>query len=192
MNNYFTGHWESDSAIMLSILQDLSLYGGQERSGTKFFIKNGTKSTKPISCKFGTTFRCMIGKRKRTYCEIEKGYLTKLREEEPELYHIFKEFSNFHFSDFKWTDITINYMPKSTSMKLHFDKINVGDSVLCAFGDYEGGNTFIENREKHKYDIHDARLEPLIFNGAEKRHFVNIVKKGDRFSLVFYNSLKKF
>ena len=189
---YFTGHWESDNAIMYSLLEELTLYGGNDRSGTKFFIKNGEKSTKPISCKFGTTFRCMIGKRKRTYCEAEAGYLTKLREENPELFDIFKEFSNYHFADFSWTDITINFMPQSTSMKMHYDKINVGESILCAFGDYEGGNTFIENIDKNKFDIYDCREHFVKFNGALKKHFVNTVKGGNRFSMVFYNSIKKF
>ena len=77
-------------------------------------------------------------------------------------------------------------------MKMHLDKINVGDSILCAFGDYEGGNTFIENIDKNKFDIYDCREQFIKFNGALKKHFVNTVKGGNRFSMVFYNSIKKF
>ena len=38
--NYFIGDWYSDSAIMYSILNELTLYTGNDRSGTKIFIKN--------------------------------------------------------------------------------------------------------------------------------------------------------
>jgi len=190
--SYFTGDWLSDNAIMYSILQELPLYTGNDRCGSKIFIKNGKKSVKPHSCKYGTTWRCMIGKKLRTYSKEEKGYLTKLREEEPTLHDVFKEFSMYHFSDFNWTDITINYMPKGTSMKLHLDKVNVGDSILCAFGNYEGGNTFVKQDKGRNFDLYDCREGFIKFNGAEKQHFVSTVTEGERFSLVFYNSKNKF
>jgi hypothetical protein len=188
----FTGDWYSDNAIMYSILKDLTLYTGNDRAGTKFFIKNGKKTTKPQSCKFGTTWRCMIGTKIRTYSEKDKGYLTKLREEQPELHSIFKQFSDLHFEGFEWTDITINYMPKGTSMKLHLDKVNVGESILCAFGSYEGGNTFVKQDKGKNYKLYDCREDWIKFNGAEKKHFVSTVTEGERFSLVFYNSKNKF
>jgi hypothetical protein len=188
----FCGDWFSDNAIMYDVLASLYLTTGNDRAGSKIFIKNGSRSVKPQSCKFGTTWRCMIGSKKRTYSEKEKGYLTKLKEEEPELDNIFREFSSLHFPDFKWTDITINYMPESTCMKLHTDKVNVGDSILCAFGDYEGGYTFVKNIKDRNYSMYDCRTEWIKFNGAERKHFVSTVQKGDRFSLVFYNSKSKF
>ena len=190
--NTFTGDWLSDNAIMLEILSNIELYTGNDRAGTKFFIKNGKKTTKPQSCKFGTTWRCMIGSKVRTYSKKDKGYLTKLREEQPHLYSIFKEFSNYHFSDFQWTDITINYMPKGTSMKLHLDKVNVGPSILCAFGSYQGGHTFVKDVKGRNFKLFDCRDKPIKFNGAERKHFVSTVTEGERFSLVFYNSKNKF
>ena len=188
----FTGDWLSDNAIMLSVLEELTLYTGNDRAGTKFFIKNGSKSIKPQSCKFGTTWRCMIGTKVRTYSKEDKGYLTKLREENPKLHSVFKEFSNYHFKDFEWTDITINYMPTGSSMKLHVDKVNVGDSILCAFGNYEGGNTFVKQDKGRNFNLYDCREGFIKFNGAEKQHFVSTVTEGERFSLVFYNSKNKF
>jgi len=190
--NYFIGDWFSDSAIMYCILDDLTLYTGHDRSGTKFFIKNDKKVKKPQSCKFGTTWRQLIGKNIRTYCSKLKGYKTKLYEEQPQLFNVFNEYRDLYFKDFKFDSVTINYMSKGSSMKLHFDKVNVGESVLCAFGNYNGGKTFIQNEKNRNYTIYDARDEPLIFNGATRRHFVNTISEGERFSLVFYNSKNKF
>jgi len=190
--NYFIGDWYSDSAIMYSILDDLTLYTGNDRSGSRFFIKNDRKVKKPQSCKMGCTWRQLIGKNIRTYCPILKGYKTKLYEEHPELFDVFNEYRDLYFKDFKFDSVTINYMSVGSSMKTHFDKVNVGDSVLVAFGSYNGGNTFIQNKNNYNYIIYDARDEPLIFNGAERRHFVNTVSNGERYSLVFYNSKNKF
>ena len=188
----FTGDWMADNAIMLTILEELTLFTGNDRSGTKFFIKNGSKSIKPQSCKYGTTFRSLIGKKVRTYSKEDRGYLTKLREENPYLHDIFKEFSNHHFPDFSWTDITINYMPCGASMKLHLDKVNVGDSVLCAFGNYDGGLTFVKEEKTKHYKLYDCREQWIKFNGAKRKHFVSTITQGERFSLVFYNSKYKF
>ena len=66
------------------------------------------------------------------------------------------------------------------------DKINVGDSILVAFGDYTGGRTYVKNKNDKNYEIYDARLEPLQFNGAERKHGVTTVTSGNRFSLVLY------
>ena len=190
--NYFIGDWYSDSAIMYSILNELTLYTGNDRCGSKIFIKNDKKVKKPQSCKFGCTWRQMIGKNIRNYCPILKGYKTKLYEEQPKLFNVFNEFRDLYFKDFKFDSVTINYMSQGCSMKQHYDKVNVGDSVLCAFGDYHGGKTFIQNEKNRNYTIYDARDEPLIFNGATRRHFVNTISEGERFSLVFYNSKNKF
>ena len=132
------------------------------------------------------------GKNVRTYCPILKGYKTKLYEQHPELFDVFNEYRDLYFPNFKFDSVTINYMSVGSSMKTHFDKVNVGESVLVAFGNYNGGNTFIQNENNYNYIIYDARDEPLIFNGATRRHFVNTVSNGERFSLVFYNSKNKF
>lgn len=177
---------------MYSILNELTLYTGNDRSGSKIFIKNDKKVKKPQSCKFGTTWRQKIGKKDRNYCDKLKGYKTKLYEDHPELFDVFNEYRNLYFKDFKFDSVTINYMSKGSSMKQHYDKVNVGESVLCAFGEYRGGNTFIQNIKNNNFTIYDARDEPLVFNGATRRHFVNTISEGQRFSLVFYNSKSKF
>jgi len=190
--NYFINDWYSDSAIMYDLLNSLTLYTGNDRSGSKFFIKNDRSVKKPQSCKFGVTWRQLIGKNIRSYCPILKGYKTKLYEDHPELFNIFNEFRDLYFKDFEFDSVTINYMSVGSSMKTHYDKVNVGESVLVAFGEYKGGKTFIQNIKNNNYTIYDAREEPIIFNGAERRHFVNTISNGERFSLVFYNSKNKF
>jgi len=188
----FCGDWYSDLAILYDLLKELPLYTGNDRCGKKFYIKNQTKTDKPHSCKYGTTWRQKIGKKIRTYSKEDKAYLTKLREDRPDLHGIFKEFSNLYFEDFKWTDITINYMPKGTSMKQHLDKVNYGESILLATGDYKGGSTFLENENDKNFKIYDCREQFIKFNGATRKHFVNTITEGERFSLVFYNSKNKF
>ena len=41
------------------------------------------------------------------------------------------------------------------------------------------------------YEIHDCRLEPIQFNGAERLHGVTTISSGKRFSLVFYKNKSK-
>ena len=187
----FTGDWHSDNAIMFSVLDSIPLYTGNDRCGSKIYKKNLTKTSKPESCKFGTTWRLMIGKEKREYCPILKGYKTKLYQDYPELFDVFNEFRDYYFKEFIFDSVTINKMPKGVSMKPHYDKMNVGESVLVAFGDYKGGNTFIKKDERN-YKIVDARDEPQQFNGHTTHHFVSTIKEGLRYSLVFYNSKNKF
>jgi len=188
MTNYFQGEWYADNAIMYSILDEIPLYSGNERSGSKFFLKTEKRTDKPISCHYKTTWRENMGKGKRVYSESAGGFLTKLYGEYPELLDIFKEFSRHHLSNFEFNSITINRLPKNNCMKVHKDKVNVGESCLVAFGDYHGGSTFVQNEKDLNYKIYDCREEYIKFNGAERRHFVNSVKEGLRYSLVFYNS----
>lgn len=101
---------------------------------------------------------------------------------------LFNEYQKYHFPNFEWSEITINRMPNGTRIKEHLDKINVGDSVLVAFGDYTGGLTYVKNKNDRNYQVHDCRFEPLIFNGSERKHGVSTVSSGKRFSLVFYQN----
>ena len=186
---YFINDWYSDNAIMFSILDELELCTGNDRSGSKFFKKSKPKDICE-SCKFGGTWRCMRGKNVREKCPILKAYKTKLYEDHPELFDIFNEFRDLYFKDFEYDSVTINKMGMGVSVRPHFDKINVGESILCAFGDYSGGETFIQQTDK-KFKIVDCREEIQKFNGAKIYHFVNTIKKGLRYSLVFYNSKNK-
>ena len=105
---------------------------------------------------------------------------------------MFNEYSKLYFPDHNWTEITINKMPTGSSAKQHLDKVNSGDSVLVAFGDYSGGNTYIKRTDNRNYDVCDCRVEPQTFNGSQRLHGVSTITSGKRYSLVFYNTkLKK-
>lgn len=187
MDKYFVGEWYADNAIMYSILNELILTTGNDRQGNKFFMKKG----KAQSCKFGTTWRKLIGKDVREIDEKSGLYKTKLYQEHPELMDIFNEFQHLYFPAFLYDQVTINYSPQGTIIKQHRDKVNVGDSVLVGFGNYTGGLTYVENDKDRNYTLTDCRDELLIFNGAEKKHGVTAVSSGERYSLVFYKNKYK-
>jgi len=194
MTTYFTGDFYADSAIMYDYLDLLPLKTGNERSGDKFFNKlEGCK--KGESMKFGYTWKKFRGPISMDmHREFDKKvglYKTVLHERNPWLMDAFKEYTNFHFPSFSWTEVQINRMPSGTRTKQHLDKINVGESVLVAFGDYTGGKTYIKNKDNKDYDVVDCRFQPAKFNGAERLHGVTTITNGLRYSLVFYkNKLK--
>lgn len=190
MKNYFTGDFHADSYLMYDYLSQLELYTGNERSGDKFFTKE-KGSKKPNSFKFGWTWRKRRGTGEREYDPEKKMYKSKAMEDNPWLLDMFKEYSLNYFPTFQWSEIQINNQTEGSRTKEHLDKINVGDSILVAFGDYTGGRTYIKNKNDKNYEILDARHHPIQFNGAERKHGVTTVTSGDRFSLVFYNSLQK-
>ena len=187
MNNYFTGCFYSDSAIMQSILSELTLTTGNDRSGTKFFVSKG----KAQSAKIGTTWRKLIGTKTREKCEKSGLYKTKLLAEHPELMDIFYEYRDHYFPDFLFDQVTINYSPKGTIIRQHLDKTNVGDSVLVAFGEYEGGKTYIANIKDRNFTLTDCRNKIEIFNGSQRKHGVTAITSGSRYSLVFYKNKPK-
>jgi hypothetical protein len=187
--NILSGEWYADTYIILEYLTQLKLVTGNERSGTKIFNRE-KKSGKPESSLYGWTWRKNIGTTVREFDEEKNLYKTKLMADHPELLDLFKEFSNSYFPLFEWNNVQINFLPEGTSMKKHFDKKNVGESILVAFGSYKGGNTYVRNTKDKNYTIYDARVCPLQFNGAERDHGVNVVSNGDRYSLVFFNNNK--
>jgi len=190
MKNYFTGNFYADSFLMYDYLSQLEMYTGNERSGDKFFTKQ-KGSKKPNSFKFGWTWRKRRGIGEREYDPEKKMYKSKAMEDNPWLLDMFKEYSLNYFPTFVWSEIQINNQTEGSRTKEHLDKINVGDSILIAFGDYTGGRTYIKNKNDKNYEILDARHQPIQFNGAERKHGVTTVTSGDRFSLVFYNSSQK-
>ena len=185
--NYFTGDYHADSFIMFDYLSDLELVTGNDRSGRKFF----NKKQQSQSTKFGYTWRKRRGDFDREYCPLRKLYKTKLNEDNPALLKIFEEYRDIYFNSFEFSEVTINKMVIGTNIKMHLDKVNVGDSVLVAFGNYTGGKTLIQNKDDSNFIVKDARDEPIIFNGSQRKHSVTTINSGLRYSLVFYKNRYK-
>ena len=66
----------------------------------------------------------------------------------------------------------------------------MGESILVCLGDYEGGGTNIQLNENTIIEV-DAREKPEKFNGSKLPHWVSEFK-GTRYSLVFFNNIKKW
>jgi len=79
---------------------------------------------------------------------------------------------------FRFTTVQVNYNYKT---KPHFDKNNVGHSVIVGLGDYVGGDVLVSGK---RYDI---KYRPLMFNGAKHLHSTSAYK-GNRYSLVFFRT----
>ena len=175
---YFVGEWYADNYIMSDILSQVEFYSGTERK-KMLMTPLGTGSML-----YGYTWRGYLSPTKSRTPSIYKGlYQTKVRDLYPELDIVFKEFSKLYFPDFEYLQVTMNYNFQAPP---HFDSKNVGQSVLCGFGNYTGGRTIVE------YDCHikkyDAREAPVMFDGSKFRHSVEDYQ-GDRYSLVFYNNI---
>jgi hypothetical protein len=63
----------------------------------------------------------------------------------------------------------------------HKDKNNIGVSLLVSFGEYEGCNIVIENKE------YNTNCNPVIFNGAEMEHWNSEMIGGNKYSLVYFS-----
>ena len=99
----------------------------------------------------------------------------------PELYSQLLAFGKKHVP-FPFTSITVNDDYKAAP---HRDKGNIGESWLCAFGAYTGGELKI-----HEGDLsgtHDIRYKPFITDFSQVTHSVSDWI-GHRYSLVFYTA----
>ena len=171
----FTGDWYSDNLIMTSILDTVDFYSGTER-------KKMLKVPERIggSMLYGVTWRGYLSPNKKRTHDPETGlYRTKIYDIRPDLKNIFREFADYHFPDFEWFQVQMN---KNFPCPPHKDSTNVSESILCCFGDYEGGLTCIEKKG-----------EVVKVDGAKYLHWVEPIKSGTRYSLVFYSntSVKK-
>ena len=178
----FNGNWEEDGKKMIEVLKKVDYYSGTER-------KKMLRVPKKIggSMLYGLTWRGYLSPTKtRTKDPITGLYFTKVVDLHPELREVFKEFAEHHLPEFKYTQVQMN---KNFPCPPHKDSKNMGESVLCAFGDYpEGqGKTAIKiNNGLTLFE--DARVKPVRFNGAEYEHWVSPHTEGDRYSLVFFNN----
>ena len=168
---YFIGDWISDNVIMTSILDEIDFYSGTER---KLMIKVPEKVGG--SMLYGTTWRGYLSPTKNRTKDEETGlYKTKVYDLHPELKDVFKEFADYHFPDFVYTQI-------------HKDKKNIGESVLCCFGNFTGGETCLYIDDKIVKI--NSQEQPQRFDGSKILHWVEQYK-GTRYSLVFFNNQKK-
>jgi len=103
----------------------------------------------------------------------------------PLLYKLLLEFGAKYIS-IPFTSITVNDCFRAAP---HRDKGNVGDSVVVAFGDYQGGGLRMhEGVLEGVYDIKHAGIQA---DFSKITHSVEPFE-GRRFSLVFYTASDKF
>lgn len=91
------------------------------------------------------------------------------------LYKLLLDFAE-QFVPIPYTSITLN---QNYQAEPHYDKGNIGDSFLVAFGDYEKGELVADRSE---VDIHN---KPMIADFTKILHSVKDFT-GNRYSLVFY------
>jgi len=187
---YFTGDWDIDSGIMYCFLEAVEFYSGTESSKM-----NERKSKKDSGrMKYGTTWRTFLRYNPETG---EKEFLpradenpnlgyTKVKCCNPVLEYVFKEFQSIYFPDFEYSSVQLT---KNFQIVRHIDSKNIGESVLCAFGDYTGGDTIVEMEDGNL--VLDARIKPCKFNGSKYYHYVTPFSGGNRYSLVFYKLPKE-
>ena len=86
---------------------------------------------------------------------------------------------------FKCTTFCVN---RNFKCKMHRDKVNEGDSIIVALGDFTGGELIIEDDSdgvegvEHLFDI---KYKFLQFDGAKYRHGTEPFD-GERYSIVMY------
>lgn len=97
----------------------------------------------------------------------------------PYVYKLLKDFAD-QYVDISWNAVTVNQNYQASP---HYDKHNVGDSYLVAFGDFTGGE--LEIHEGECLGLHDIRHKPMKMNFSKVLHSVKDFQ-GSRFSLVFY------
>jgi hypothetical protein len=180
---YFTGEWEADNVIMSEYLEEVEYYSGTER---RQMLKVSPKEGG--SMLYGTTWRGpYLSPTKQRTVDPETGlFKTKVWDDNPHLKAIFKEFATIYFPNFVYTQVQMN---KNFPCPPHKDSMNIGESVLCCFGEYTGGATCLYMNDK--IVKLDPREKPELFNGSEVLHWVEQYR-GTRYSLVFFNNNKTY
>ena len=102
--------------------------------------------------------------------------LSSMSRKFPEIYKELKRIGDE--IGFKYNAIQVN---RCLVCPKHFDKANVGDSLLISFGDYEGCNIIIDGVE------YSAFHRPTVFNGSQLEHENTPLLSGIKYSLVFFN-----
>ena len=97
-----------------------------------------------------------------------------MKENNSEIYNECKRL----FPEHKFDCVMIN---RNFKCPKHLDKNNRGDSIIFGVGDYNGGDLVVEG------EGHCILYSPLVFNGAEKEHWVQDWV-GDRYTVVLCQS----
>jgi len=84
---------------------------------------------------------------------------------------------------FEYTTIQYN---KNNKCKKHIDAKNVGESIIIALGDFEGGRLIIYDYEGEEKKYVDIKNNFFRFNGSKYFHETEDFT-GNRISLVFFN-----
>jgi len=98
---------------------------------------------------------------------------------DPRLHYLLMKFAVNLPSDFTFTSVQIN---DSYACEAHFDKHNVGNSYIVAFGPYTGGELVLKNPTDKEYNI---RHRPLLFDGSAIEHYTKEFT-GRRWSIVYH------
>jgi len=178
---YFSGNKKEDDLIMLNFLKLIDFKSGTARRN---MFKN-LKDNPGGSMLYGLTWKGYLSKEKSKTKSIYKGlYKTKVVDDFPELEQIFREYAFIHLDNFNYTQVQMNHNFKCGR---HLDSTNIGESILCGFGDYSGGDTTIDyNGDIKSLDCRDKYIK---FNGSKYYHWVEDFE-GDRYTLVFFDNLK--
>ena len=88
---------------------------------------------------------------------------------DPKLHYLLMKFAR-EYVTVPFTSVQVN---DSLKCAAHKDKHNMGDSYIVAFGDFEGGELIIEDKE---YNI---RHRPMVFNGSNMVHSTKDFKGRD-------------
>ncbi len=102
----------------------------------------------------------------------------------PYLHKLLWDFGD-QYVPFCFNAVTVNMNYKADK---HYDRNNIGNSFLVAFGDYQKGRLLI-----HEGDLsgsHDIQYKPIVANFSKILHSVEDFE-GDRFSLVYYTFARK-
>tara|TARA_Y100000593_G_C4283750_1_gene324202 strand:- start:699 stop:1199 length:501 start_codon:yes stop_codon:yes gene_type:complete len=121
-------------------------------------------------------------------CNAKNGNLINLscnlkKKKYNELFNITNDFMKTHHPDKEYT--TIQYNQNHKCLK-HKDGRNVGESYIIGFGDYEGGELIVYDKDGNNPVKHDIKHKFFKFNGALYPHETADFT-GERITLVFFN-----
>ena len=180
---WFNGDLDGDCFIMHDMISRVEYKSGCDR----YKLCKTKKGDGSIL--YGNTWRAFLKydeKGNKVYRPRDpkdpKKFLSKAQELYPELLFAFQEFRDYHFPEFDFTHVMMN---KSYPVDWHFDKANVGESVVIAFGDFTGGSTQVIDDDGIRNL--DTRNKPVKFDGSRIKHRVEPFE-GERYALVFFRN----